>query len=131
MNWSDHCVFPGSMELVFIIAGLALVLIAVPVIAPHVGIVGGVVCLGVAVKFFLRAQAAAVPLPPGAMLPKFRWDVDLPIAIAVALYGALWIASPRRGHRSGPCNRRGRRRRAAADAPARPSTARGTRRAPP
>jgi hypothetical protein len=79
------------MELVFIIAGLALVLIAVPVIAPHVGLVGGAVCMGVAVKFFLRAQVAATPLPPGAALPKFRWDVDMPIAVAAALYGVLWI----------------------------------------
>ena len=79
------------MELVFIIAGLALVLIAVPVIAPYVGLLGGAVCMGVAVKFLLRAQASAQPLPPGAALPKFRWDVDMPIAIAVALYGALWI----------------------------------------
>jgi hypothetical protein len=79
------------MELVFILAGLALVLIAVPVIAPYVGLVGGVVCMGVAVKFLLRAQSAAQPVPIGDALPKFRWDVDLPIAIAVALYGALWI----------------------------------------
>jgi hypothetical protein len=76
------------MELTLILAAVALVLLVVPVIAPHTGIAGGVVCLAVATRFFWKSYVEAHVDDPTA---KFNWGLDVPIGVALVLYGLLWI----------------------------------------
>lgn len=64
------------------IAILLLLLLAVPVYLPRVGLAGSAVILAAAAFFYWK--------PPAE---KFNWGLDQPIGIALTLYAALWIGT--------------------------------------
>src|SRR5512134_3941274 len=68
------------------IAIAALILLAVPVYLPRLGLVTSVAILALSVFLFVKPQAPITAT-------KFNWGLDTPLAIAVLLYAVLWIGT--------------------------------------